>query len=448
MYKPSKFNYVHTCENGELRLYNSMIGTRSLSIIPPEHSNAVRALLKQGAVPGSGEYDAFLIPRGFLVPEERDEDRLCAQRVMSLTAGSTMDLILLPTEQCNFRCKYCYETFEKGEMSPAVQESIIKYVRKNLQNFTGLSVSWFGGEPLTAPDVIARLSEEFIKICKAARKPYHAGMTTNGYNLTADTYNKMYRDYKVNSYQITLDGLEAEHDNQRVLADGSGTYSRIVSNLLDIRRNTRGLDVSFTIRTNYTKKILAHIDQYLRFFSENFGDDPRFSIYMHMASDWGGDRVKNFTDEMMGTNQYRDILNGIKGTALPQNRPLNFSLHHSNLDCGASFCYAGRKNSIVIGSDGLLYKCTADFTYEKNIVGRIDDQGELRLNENYTLWLAPHEKIKKCETCFYGACCLSMTCPSLYVRGAKTDACSFEKSNMGLFLELFDRRLFATLAAI
>jgi uncharacterized protein len=356
-----------------------------------------------------------------------------------------MDLILLPTEQCNFRCKYCYETFEKGDMSPAVQEAIIKHVRKSLHNYTALHVSWFGGEPLEATDVIAHLSEEFIKICKAARKPYHAGMTTNGYNLTADTYDKLYGNYKINNYQVTLDGPEEEHDKQRVFADGSGTHKRIVSNLLDIKRRARGRDVSFVIRTNYTKKILADMERYLWFYCENFGDDPRFSIYMHMASDWGGERVQAFSSEMMEHGRYRDILNNVKKIELPLNRPLNLDLHHSNLDCGTSFCYAGKKNSIVIGSDGLLYKCTADFIYEKNIVGRINERGDLLLNDNYYLWLAPHEAPAKCETCFYGACCLSMSCPALRVRGEESDVCSFEKDNMGLFLELFDRRLFAVL---
>jgi uncharacterized protein len=444
-YKPSKFNYVHHCDNGELRLYNSMIGTGSLSVIQADSAPLVLDLLKHGSDSRDETEAGFLIDRGYLVPLERDEDRLRVQRVMEVTVGSTMDLILLPTEQCNFRCKYCYETFEKGEMSLAVQESIIKYVRKNLHRFTGMNVSWFGGEPLEAPEVIAHLSEELIKICKAARKPYHAGITTNGYKLTADTYKKLYGDYKVSSYQVTLDGLEEEHDNQRVLADGSGTYKQVAANLLDIRRNTRGLNVSFMIRTNYSKKILARIDQYLRFYAEHFGDDPRFSMYMHIASDWGGDRVQGFTDEIMGYDQYKDILNNVKRTELSLNRALNLGLHHGNLDCGTSFCYAGKKNSIVIGSDGLLYKCTADFTFEKNIVGRINEQGELLLNDNYSLWLAPHETPKKCTSCFYGACCLSMTCPALDVRGTESDVCSFEKNNMGLFLELFDRQLFAVL---
>jgi len=31
-----------------------------------------------------------------------------------------LNLILLPTEQCNFRCAYCYERFVTGRMQPAV----------------------------------------------------------------------------------------------------------------------------------------------------------------------------------------------------------------------------------------------------------------------------------------------------------------------------------------
>jgi uncharacterized protein len=190
-YKPSKFNFIHTCKNGELRLYNSLEGTKSLSIIPPEHAGDVIVLLTNGAVSGNGNHEAFLIEHGFIVPKEQDEDSRRRLRMMEKTTDSTLDLIILPTEQCNFRCKYCYETFEKGKMDTTVQEALVKYVRKNIQKFTALHVSWFGGEPLEALDVITYLSEEFIKICKAARKPYSAAMTTNGYNLTLDVYKKL-----------------------------------------------------------------------------------------------------------------------------------------------------------------------------------------------------------------------------------------------------------------
>lgn len=35
-----------------------------------------------------------------------------------------LSLILLITEQCNFRCAYCYEDFKIGKMPPDVIEGI------------------------------------------------------------------------------------------------------------------------------------------------------------------------------------------------------------------------------------------------------------------------------------------------------------------------------------
>jgi wyosine [tRNA(Phe)-imidazoG37] synthetase (radical SAM superfamily) len=35
-----------------------------------------------------------------------------------LFSNRLLDLTLLPIEQCNFRCTYCYETFADGKMKP------------------------------------------------------------------------------------------------------------------------------------------------------------------------------------------------------------------------------------------------------------------------------------------------------------------------------------------
>jgi uncharacterized protein len=438
IYKPSKFNFIHKCENGELRLYNSLEGSKSLSIIPLERTEDTVALLENGAVSLNGGYEAFLIDHGFLVPKERDEDSRRKLRMMEETTDSTLELIILPTEQCNFRCKYCYETFEKGKMDTAVRGALVKYVRKNIHRFTSLHVNWFGGEPLVAIDVISYLSEEFIKICKTARKPYTASMTTNGYNLTLETYNKL-AEYHVSNYQITLDGLEKEHDSQRVLANGGGTFQTIVQNLLEIKNNTRPFNTFITIRTNYTKKIIANLENFVRFLSENFGNDPRFSIYVQMASDWGGEQVKDFVGEIVKKGEYQNILKIIQR----QKKPLQYGIHNAFLNAESRICYAARKNSVVIGTDGIIYKCTNDFTNEQNKVGLLTYSGEILFNENHYLWLSGIREItEKCKTCFFSGCCLSMCCPAAGVKGLDSDSCPFEKDNIGLLLELFEKELF------
>ena len=106
------------------------------------------------------------------MPEYVDEILLRERKLMDIVNYSKLYLVIMPTEQCNFRCEYCYETHEKGKMSKKTQDALIRYVQKNIYRYTGLNVGWFGGEPLEALDVIEYLSQNFMKICKVAKKPY------------------------------------------------------------------------------------------------------------------------------------------------------------------------------------------------------------------------------------------------------------------------------------
>ena len=45
------------------------------------------------------------------------------QMASSFDAGY-LNLFLLPTERCNFRCTYCYEDFNIGRMRPAVSAGV------------------------------------------------------------------------------------------------------------------------------------------------------------------------------------------------------------------------------------------------------------------------------------------------------------------------------------
>ncbi len=439
-YTPSKFNYCHKCDNDELLLYNSATGTNSLIRVTPEKSESIIKILKNGCNDESKDTQT-LLERGFIVLSKTNENTLKKYRIMEQVMDSSLHLIILPTEQCNFRCKYCYETFKKGKMSDTVQDSIIKYVRKNIHKHTSLYVSWFGGEPLEALDIIEKLSRVLQNICKVAKKSYSASMTTNGYNLSVETYKKLY-DLGIYNYQITIDGLENEHDRQRVLESGQGTFATIIKNLISIKNGTKHFNASFIIRTNFTKRIYDNIEQFLEFYVRTFNNDSRFNFYIHKASNWGGDRVNSFSDDMLSENQYRDIIKSI----IKYGIKINHASHFSHLNYQGCVCYASRKNSIVIGSDGILYKCTGDFEFEKNIVGLLNQDGILQYNRNLLLWLGGlHESENKCDNCFFCACCLSNNCPAVRVKGISNNTCSFEKEHLGLFLELFNEELFLDL---
>lgn len=438
-YKASNYNYLLTCDDGSLRMYNAMNGVNSLLIVEPDIKDCVVAGLDGSlSIDDMPEYiQTELIKRGYLVPEERDEDNIVKIKIAQTVLDERyLHLIIMPTEQCNFRCKYCYETFEKGKMSKTLQDSIIKYIKKNIINYVGLSVTWFGGEPLLALDVVEYLSENFIKICKTAKRIYVSAMTTNGYLLTPNVFEKLYK-LNILTYQITLDGFKPQHDNQRILTSGDGTFDVIVNNLEQIR-DKRALGAIFTIRTNFTRAIINNIDEYLTFYKKTFGKDSRFSLYVQQAGDWGGERVKKFCGELV-PSVHECVLKKIKEYGITLGR----LSHFSELQCETNTCYAAKKNSYVIASDGVIYKCTVHFDFPENIVGKLGSDGSMRLNENFNKWIMPFAEIdRKCHNCYSRANCFPVKCPYTLMTTGNTYCPPIGGVNLGMYLKCFHDSLF------
>ena len=160
--------------------------------------------------------------------------------------SSAIRVTICPTIGCNFDCPYCFETHKPGKMSPQVQDDTVALAERMLDasKANSFSVTWFGGEPLLAPDVIETLSERLIRICEERGVKYSASIVTNGYLLTEKTVQMLGR-MKVTHAQVTLDGLGSTHDATRHLAGGGPTFERITANLrrpgipfpVDIRHN-------------------------------------------------------------------------------------------------------------------------------------------------------------------------------------------------------------------
>ena len=145
---PSRFNARLVAEDGRLMLWNTLTGT--VSEFRPEHREAALALLDVGGVPEPlDNLGRHLAARGFLVPAGLDElTRFRSLFGQQQWRTDTMQLILLASEDCNFRCVYCYEKFEKGTMLPEVRQGVRALVEQRAPRLALLSVNWFGGEPL------------------------------------------------------------------------------------------------------------------------------------------------------------------------------------------------------------------------------------------------------------------------------------------------------------
>jgi len=152
----------------------------------------------------------------------------------SCAGPSGVSLTICPTMGCNFDCPYCFEDHYAGKMSGQVQDDVVALAERMLEasGSSRLDINWFGGEPLLACDVIESLSERLMTLARERGGTYSAGIITNGYLLTQEIIDMLAR-CKVESAQITLDGLGAVHDVTRHLVGGGPTFERIAANLRD-----------------------------------------------------------------------------------------------------------------------------------------------------------------------------------------------------------------------
>ncbi|MGP6240370.1 radical SAM protein [Cuniculiplasma sp. SKW4] len=95
-----------------------------------------------------------------------------------------MNLIILPTEKCNFRCIYCYEDFNIGLMKPEVEEGIKNLLKVRGPELRSLQIGWFGGEPLLEFQIIESIMSYILE--SMPKSPYiniMSNITTNGFQL-------------------------------------------------------------------------------------------------------------------------------------------------------------------------------------------------------------------------------------------------------------------------
>lgn len=433
IYKPSMFNYM--VENGgELILYNSFVGVKSILTVSERNKEIVKNILCQKTLQDNlGEIEMTLFNHGFLVPSEVNEKTKRDFLFSEVVNSNTLDLVITVTEKCNFVCKYCSAEFAKGKMSEKVQDNIIEFVQKNIYRYNDMRVEWFGGEPLLCVDIIEKLSARFIEICRKAHKGYSAAITTNGYLLDLHTFKTLYNN-KVIAYQITLDGLKSEHDNQRCLTNQKGTFDVILSNLLDIKNNTKSAFFRINIRTNFTKAIVNSIDEYLEFYKDQFGGDDRFDFFIRAAEDWGGERVKSFTG-LLSENEENTLVDKI----FLHDPKIDFNMNYSFLEPARTVCHAVRKNMFNIGCDGKVYKC--DSSIDIACIGELCDGGKMVVDEyKIALWAYGTRYISpECDECFFSCSCIKGGCPLDIVKGfdPKNKRCSFEKKNIDGLLRLF-----------
>ncbi|MGM0125502.1 hypothetical protein IGI37_002901 [Enterococcus sp. AZ194] len=375
-----------------------------------------------------------LLSYGILVKSNKNEESYIQYKYQEHIMDATLRLTILSSEQCNFRCSYCYEDFKRGNLDDEVAESLIIWLRKNIKNYTAVQISWFGGEPLLGIKKILYLSEEIKKICIQSKRPFSSGITTNGYLLNENNFKKLLS-VGLRQYTITIDGVAEDHNKYRRLASGRESFGEIISNLESIRDNLKTGAFRIIIRCNLTKENLKNIDKYIKFMHERFYSDKRFSFIFRPVGDWGGEVVKDVNKELVSAfdDIYLPILNGIK------KYPLNIDEYKNMLING--MCDSSRKNYLIVGSEGTIYKCTMLFNSEDNQIGKLFEDGKMYIDEKkVSKWVIGRRDgiNSNCMECPFSLSCFERTCAAKGWLLSDEGKCGYEMNSLRHVMTLLD----------
>lgn len=400
-YKVSMFCLYKEVDDNFIVLYNSLKGIGGIKVI--SKSKHMLKLLDRGK-----EYCyqddvdfKWLVDNGYMVKSDVDEKAIRDAMKAHWLEDNYLYLTIHLTQNCNFRCVYCANDFNNEVISQDTQENIVRFIKKNIHKYAGVYISWFGGEPLLEIDIIEAMSEKIMAVCRKMRKCYYADITTNGFLLNAQVVKKLSRSC-VREICVTLDGTKHNHDTMRRLADGTGTYDKIFSNLVNIKKSQ--LSVKVVIRVNLTKENINDFAKYYEEYNAAFGGDSRFTIYVKVVKDWGGKSIEEIKDSLISDVNLLKVYKSY----IECEKEIQLSGVFEQLEFGGMNCAAMKRNFISIYTDGSIGKCERK---EKcNILGNIKniELNSLLLEE----WNGISYRVSNnCDNCEISTLCFGGVCP-------------------------------------
>lgn len=363
----SKYNYYITDDDDKCVICLNGISRKIFSVEIKTFTFLKQLFTDEELQKEEPEIVKWLVNMCFLVNDNKSEtDYLLKLNRENATSG-LYHLVINPTQDCIFRCWYCYETHLQSRMDGNVIENIKKLIVKTLdrEDISQFMLGWFGGEPLMYFDEIVYPLSRFAKHEAESRgKKFFCTMTTNGF-LLSENLIKQCKEFDLNSLQITLDGDEKNHNKTRN-RNGEPSFQKILDNCINYC--SYSVDNRLVLRINYTDRIIkTDFSEVL----ENIPADLRPQIEVQFKRVWQTyDIKKEKTPEGLLQN-------------MEKLRNKNFKLaYHLDMNfVRGCLCYADRKNYANINFDGKVYRCTAMDYNAANSLGYLDNEGNIIWND-------------------------------------------------------------------
>ncbi|NJD77534.1 MAG: radical SAM protein [Candidatus Methanoperedens sp.] len=396
MYRDSRYNKFFR-ENDSIFLFNSF--SRACIKVKRTELKRIKSILneKNPCIGENKNYQDILIKNGFILSDNINElERIEYLYNANYFRTDEINVVLVPTFKCNFKCPYCFEAgYEKEDDEVKDYFDILRnFANENFCNRKRVHISLFGGEPLLKKNELFSYLDYVSMQSKNYGYDLSINIVTNGFLLDKDTVSALFK-YNCISLQVTLDGNKEVHNKLRILHNNRVTFDIIVNNFkaaiqYGIKTHT---NTHFILRVNLLNQNIDHIRPILESF--NLEERGKINIIfrpIYTTSHFGEANsntifdLKKFYDEAKNYG-----FNIVKST---------YYLQHCESAGGVNFFY--------VTPDLKIWKCLNDISTETANIGQINKAGMLQFNITHiSKWYQKSNPFKdeKCRDCYYLPIC-------------------------------------------
>ncbi len=419
-WKFSKFLYFLRGTEKSI-LFNTANG--SVLMLNDIEAGTVEALLNLSFYEQDIAPDLFRIfaEKKAIVESDKDETECIIQEYSNAVMNQeNLHLTLFVTDECNFKCDYCFVYKEKRNvMTPEVFDRVYRFIEKKLGSYKSLSISWFGGEPLERIEYVIEYSRRLKELCEKNEKDYSFLVVTNGYHLNLKNA-QLLCEAGVKSFQITFDGDKEQHDLIRKCGE-QPTFSTIFKNVMSLRY-LRDWDTHIVVRCNEGNN---SIDGFIEKFEKYFAKDGRFVLQVKPIVNYDSDSSKYLLGIYSGqieqlknyANKYPSLRSHLNGKFYPRRR----------------WCGTLSPHSLVLNPEGKIYTCDSTVNNAKFCVGEIDAEGNMQENPLFDKEYFEWRPDKKCMSCKRFPLCYG-SCQRIFFK-TKVHACAYSDKDIIEYLK-------------
>lgn len=288
--------------------------------------------------------------------------RLRLQHLSTIGDQEKLSLAIAPTTECNFACPYCFEGEKDNKrMTPEIVGELISFINK-FQQSKELHITWYGGEPLIAFNVI---KEIICRIKSECRVPIISqSIVTNGYLINDEIVSFM-KENHFEDIQITFDGTRENHNKTRCLKGSrKPTFDTIMHNV-EKQAKEMPNNVKISLRINVNRDNEEDYANMYMLIKEKFAQHKNIGTYP------GFIRESNRKNNIIC---YRSLFGKSRYEFYKKVEKFNLKVdYYPKVDLKKT-CMICHNNAFVIGPEGELYKCWNDFNNPDRIIGYLCDK--------------------------------------------------------------------------